>query len=191
MGLAGTGRGARRSARADATAMAGWHCSGNGGWILGGFAFARRFLARFKKHIPSAALRFLSQKGERIVGVNVTGPSRPKALLPYKALLGSFGLFLCKAHVCDGPDLTRRKSSSAHPASEVSRLHQLRRRRRGRSLSDGEVLGHERRETSYMRGDLLTKTRKLVKGLAKPAPKWLKAMEESVHSYPTPASPYP
>jgi small subunit ribosomal protein S23 len=35
---------------------------------------------------------------------------------------------------------------------------------------------------SYMRGDLLTKTRKLVKGLAKPAPRWLKAMEESVHS---------
>jgi hypothetical protein len=33
---------------------------------------------------------------------------------------------------------------------------------------------------SYMRGDLLTKTRKLVKGLAKPAPTWLKAMEESV-----------
>ncbi|RCV36327.1 hypothetical protein SETIT_7G309700v2 [Setaria italica] len=30
-----------------------------------------------------------------------------------------------------------------------------------------------------MRGDLLTKTRKLVKGLAKPAPKWLKAMEEA------------
>jgi hypothetical protein len=57
------------------------------------------------------------------------------------------------------------------------------------SPSDGEVvLGHERRrrerEMSYMRGDLLTKTRKLVKGLAKPAPRWLKAMEESVHSYP-------
>jgi hypothetical protein len=33
---------------------------------------------------------------------------------------------------------------------------------------------------SYMRGDLLTKTRKLVKGLAKPAPAWLKAMEQSV-----------
>jgi len=32
---------------------------------------------------------------------------------------------------------------------------------------------------SYMRGDLLTKTRKLVKGLAKPAPTWLKAMEEA------------
>lgn len=29
-----------------------------------------------------------------------------------------------------------------------------------------------------MRGDLLTKTRKLVKGLAKPTPLWLKAMEE-------------
>jgi hypothetical protein len=67
------------------------------------------------------------------------------------------------------------------------------------SPSDGEVvLGHERRrrerEMSYMRGDLLTKTRKLVKGLAKPAPRWLKAMEESVHSYPTlpyPTLPYP
>lgn len=35
---------------------------------------------------------------------------------------------------------------------------------------------------SYMRGDLLTKTRKLVKGLAKPAPAWLKAMEQSVPS---------
>ncbi|TVU27148.1 hypothetical protein EJB05_29731 [Eragrostis curvula] len=32
---------------------------------------------------------------------------------------------------------------------------------------------------SYMRGDLLTRTRKLVKGLAKPAPRWLKAMEEA------------
>ncbi|KAJ1274001.1 hypothetical protein BS78_05G029900 [Paspalum vaginatum] len=32
---------------------------------------------------------------------------------------------------------------------------------------------------SYMRGDLLTKMRKLVKGLAKPAPTWLKAMEEA------------
>uniref|UniRef100_A0ACD5YIQ8 Uncharacterized protein n=1 Tax=Avena sativa TaxID=4498 RepID=A0ACD5YIQ8_AVESA len=32
---------------------------------------------------------------------------------------------------------------------------------------------------SYMRGDLLTKTRKLVKGLAKPAPTWLKAMEQA------------
>ncbi|KAM3273919.1 hypothetical protein ACQJBY_043225 [Aegilops geniculata] len=32
---------------------------------------------------------------------------------------------------------------------------------------------------SYMRGDLLTKTRKLVKGLAKPAPAWLKAMEQA------------
>jgi len=41
---------------------------------------------------------------------------------------------------------------------------------------------HGRREMSYMRGDLLTKTRKLVKGLAKPAPTWLKAMEESVLS---------
>ncbi|KAJ4780278.1 hypothetical protein LUZ62_064535 [Rhynchospora pubera] len=32
---------------------------------------------------------------------------------------------------------------------------------------------------SYMRGDLLTKTRKLVKGLAVQTPRWLKAMEES------------
>ncbi|ONK75425.1 uncharacterized protein A4U43_C03F16710 [Asparagus officinalis] len=32
---------------------------------------------------------------------------------------------------------------------------------------------------SYMRGDLLTKTRKLVKGLAKPTPKWLKPMEQA------------
>lgn len=31
---------------------------------------------------------------------------------------------------------------------------------------------------SFMRGDLLTKTRKLVKGLAKAKPLWLKAMEE-------------
>lgn len=31
---------------------------------------------------------------------------------------------------------------------------------------------------SYMRGDLLTRTRKLVKGMAKPAPAWLKAMEQ-------------
>jgi len=30
-----------------------------------------------------------------------------------------------------------------------------------------------------MRGDLLTKTRKLVKGLAKPTPKWLKPMEQA------------
>ncbi|KAJ0965909.1 hypothetical protein J5N97_027047 [Dioscorea zingiberensis] len=30
-----------------------------------------------------------------------------------------------------------------------------------------------------MRGDLLTKMRKLVKGLAKPTPAWLKAMEEA------------
>ena len=47
-----------------------------------------------------------------------------------------------------------------------------------RHCSDEEVLAHGRREMSYMRGDLLTKTRKLVKGLAKPAPTWLKAMEE-------------
>ncbi|XP_047314719.1 uncharacterized protein LOC124918715 [Impatiens glandulifera] len=32
---------------------------------------------------------------------------------------------------------------------------------------------------SFMRGDLLTKTRKLVKGLAKAEPAWLKAMEQS------------
>ncbi|KAH7679564.1 small subunit ribosomal protein S23 protein [Dioscorea alata] len=32
---------------------------------------------------------------------------------------------------------------------------------------------------SYMRGDLLTRTRKLVKGLARPTPAWLKAMEEA------------
>ncbi|CAD5191420.1 uncharacterized protein LOC135584870 [Musa acuminata AAA Group] len=32
---------------------------------------------------------------------------------------------------------------------------------------------------SYMRGDLLSKTRKLVKGLAKPTPVWLKPMEEA------------
>ncbi|KAL9265397.1 hypothetical protein AKJ16_DCAP17221 [Drosera capensis] len=32
---------------------------------------------------------------------------------------------------------------------------------------------------SYMKGDLLTKTRRLVKSLAKPEPLWLKAMEES------------
>ncbi|MCL7048135.1 hypothetical protein MKW94_023247 [Papaver nudicaule] len=32
---------------------------------------------------------------------------------------------------------------------------------------------------SFMKGDLLTKTRKLVKGLAKAKPLWLKAMEEN------------
>ncbi|CAN6372426.1 unnamed protein product [Urochloa humidicola] len=32
---------------------------------------------------------------------------------------------------------------------------------------------------SYMRGDRLTMMRKLVKGLAKPAPTWLKVMENS------------
>ncbi|KAK4842696.1 hypothetical protein QYF36_026256 [Acer negundo] len=32
---------------------------------------------------------------------------------------------------------------------------------------------------SFMRGDLLTKTRKLVKGLAKAEPVWLKAMEQA------------
>lgn len=35
---------------------------------------------------------------------------------------------------------------------------------------------------SFMRGDLFTKTRKLVKGLAKSKPIWLKAMEEYVIS---------
>jgi hypothetical protein len=54
----------------------------------------------------------------------------------------------------------------------------------------------EEAEMSYMRGDLLTKTRKLVKGLAKPAPTWLKAMEQSVlPRYPSPPasllSPFP
>ncbi|KAK6228207.1 hypothetical protein QUC31_006410 [Theobroma cacao] len=32
---------------------------------------------------------------------------------------------------------------------------------------------------SFMKGDLLTKARKLVKGLAKPEPAWLKAMEQA------------
>ncbi|KAG9140144.1 hypothetical protein Leryth_015769 [Lithospermum erythrorhizon] len=32
---------------------------------------------------------------------------------------------------------------------------------------------------SFMKGDLLSKTRKLVKGLAKPEPLWLKAMEQN------------
>ncbi|OAY83028.1 uncharacterized protein LOC109719044 [Ananas comosus] len=32
---------------------------------------------------------------------------------------------------------------------------------------------------SFMRGDLLTRMRKLVKGLARPAPAWLKAMEQA------------
>ncbi|KAH0451233.1 hypothetical protein IEQ34_018532 [Dendrobium chrysotoxum] len=41
-------------------------------------------------------------------------------------------------------------------------------------------LGKERAgEMSYMRGDLLTRMRKLVKGLARPTPVWLKAMEEA------------
>ena len=31
---------------------------------------------------------------------------------------------------------------------------------------------------SFMKGDLLTKTKKLVKGLAKVEPLWLKAMEQ-------------
>jgi len=39
-----------------------------------------------------------------------------------------------------------------------------------------------------MRGDLLTKMRKLVKGLARPEPKWLNAMEESVLSLRQPLS---
>jgi hypothetical protein len=33
---------------------------------------------------------------------------------------------------------------------------------------------------SFMKGDLLTRTRKLVKGLAKAEPVWLKAMEQFV-----------
>lgn len=37
---------------------------------------------------------------------------------------------------------------------------------------------------SFMKGNLLTKTRKLVKGLAKAEPTWLKAMEEFV--FPSP-----
>jgi hypothetical protein len=85
--------------------------------------------------------------------------------------------------LCDGLDLaSERVTPQTSPVAAAAPAV---------SLSDGEVLGHERRrererEMSYMRGDLLTKTRKLVKGLAKPAPRWLKAMEESVHSYPTP-----
>ncbi|CAO2179680.1 unnamed protein product, partial [Urochloa humidicola] len=50
------------------------------------------------------------------------------------------------------------------------------------SLHDGEVLGHGRGEMSYMRGDLLTKMRKLVKGLAKPAATWLKVMEKRIRT---------
>ena len=61
--------------------------------------------------------------------------------------------------------------------------------RRGGSLRSG---ADRRRggEMSYMRGDLLTKMRKMVKGLARPEPRWLKAMEESVHtslSFPVPS----
>lgn len=37
----------------------------------------------------------------------------------------------------------------------------------------------ERAAMSFMKGDLLTKTRKLVKGLAKSEPAWLKAMEHA------------
>lgn len=37
---------------------------------------------------------------------------------------------------------------------------------------------NRKEEMSYMRGDLLTRTRKLVKGLAKATPVWLKAMEQ-------------
>lgn len=36
---------------------------------------------------------------------------------------------------------------------------------------------------SFMKGDLLTKTRKLVKGLAKAEPVWLKAMEQYVNYF--------
>lgn len=38
-------------------------------------------------------------------------------------------------------------------------------------------------EMSFMKGDLLTKTRKLVKGLAKAEPVWLKAMEQYVNYF--------
>ncbi|CAK9136307.1 unnamed protein product [Ilex paraguariensis] len=38
---------------------------------------------------------------------------------------------------------------------------------------------HRERAMSFMRGDLLTRTRKLVKGLAKSEPVWLKAMEQA------------
>ncbi|CAI9765743.1 unnamed protein product [Fraxinus pennsylvanica] len=42
------------------------------------------------------------------------------------------------------------------------------------------TLGENSRSAmSYMRGDLLSKTRKLVKGLAKSEPVWLKAMEKA------------
>jgi hypothetical protein len=41
---------------------------------------------------------------------------------------------------------------------------------------------------SYMRGDLLTRMRKLVKGLARPEPRWLKALERSVLSLRQPLS---
>ncbi|KAJ9707772.1 hypothetical protein PVL29_000037 [Vitis rotundifolia] len=40
---------------------------------------------------------------------------------------------------------------------------------------------------SYMKGDLLTRTRKLVKGLAKAEPSWLKAMERMTAFNPPPA----
>jgi hypothetical protein len=38
-------------------------------------------------------------------------------------------------------------------------------------------------DMSFMKGDLLTKTRKLVKGLAKAEPLWLKAMEQYVNYF--------
>ncbi|KAK8274221.1 hypothetical protein V6Z12_D10G059700 [Gossypium hirsutum] len=40
---------------------------------------------------------------------------------------------------------------------------------------------------SFVKGDLLTKTRKLVNGLAKPQPVWLKAMEQISAYDPPPA----
>ena len=57
-----------------------------------------------------------------------------------------------------------------------------------RPKSEGEDRGAKRRTVinegpkamSYMKGDLLTKTRNLVKGLAKTEPLWLKAMEKFV-----------
>jgi hypothetical protein len=78
--------------------------------------------------------------------------------------------------------------------------HQRRRRRRGPCDFQISPTGREppqrsgsseRREMSYMRGDLLTKMRKLVKGLARPEPRWLKAMEESVLSLRQPLRSFP
>jgi hypothetical protein len=44
---------------------------------------------------------------------------------------------------------------------------------------------------SYMRVALLAKMRKLVKGLARPEPRWLKAMEASVLSLRQPLRSFP